>query len=102
MSGPALRGKRSSGRERQVNAQAHDHRRIFRGARSSDRRAGQPVTPGGFGTERASNIQQFHTGDGYGNWGSYASERAGDNGTMNQDWMASHGFLPVESSLTTP
>jgi hypothetical protein len=64
--------------------------------------ASAPNTPGGFGTERASNIQQFHTGDGFGNWGSYASDRAGDNGTINQDWMASHGFLPVESSLTTP
>ena len=26
--------------------------------------ASQPVTPGGFGTERASNIKQFHSGDG--------------------------------------
>jgi hypothetical protein len=64
--------------------------------------ASQPVVPGGFGTERAANIEQFHTEDGFGNWGSYASERAGDNGTINQEWMADRGFLPVESSLTTP
>ena len=64
--------------------------------------ASAPANPGGFGTERASNIQQFHTGDGFGNWGSYASDIAGDNGTTNQAWMADHGYLPVESSLTTP
>jgi hypothetical protein len=64
--------------------------------------ASAPVTPGGFGTERASNIEKSHTGDGFGNWGSYASDIAGDNGTTNQDWMAKYGYLPVESSLTTP
>jgi opacity protein-like surface antigen len=64
--------------------------------------ASQPATPGGFGTERADNIATYHTGDGYGNWGSYASDRAGTNGDQNQQWMADHGFLPVESSLVTP
>jgi hypothetical protein len=42
---------------------------------------------------------------GLGNWGQWtdgAAARAGDNGTMNQDWMADHGFIPVESSLNTP
>jgi hypothetical protein len=64
--------------------------------------ASQPANPGGFGTERADNIATFHTDDGYGNWGSYASERAGDNGTINNEWKASYGYLPVESALVTP
>ena len=34
--------------------------------------------------------------------GDLASSRAGDNGTMNNDWKAGHGFLPAESSLSTP
>jgi hypothetical protein len=65
--------------------------------------ASAPATPGGFGTERASNIQKYFTNDGLGNWGQWsdgAAARAGDNGSMNQEWMADHGFLPVESSLT--
>jgi hypothetical protein len=64
-----------------------------------------PATPGGFGTERAANIHTYFTNDGLGNWGQYsdgAAARAGDNGTSNQAWMADHGYLPVESSLTTP
>ena len=55
--------------------------------------------------ERASNIEQYFTNDGLGNWGQWsdgAAARAGDNGSQNQQWMADHGFLPVESSLTTP
>ena len=28
--------------------------------------------------------------------------RAGDNGTINNDWKALYGYLPVESSLNTP
>jgi hypothetical protein len=67
--------------------------------------ASQPVFPGGFGTERASNIQTYFTNDGFGNWGQWsdgAAARAGDNGTINNAWKASHDFLPVESSLTTP
>ena len=56
-----------------------------------------------FGTERASNIQTYHTQDaGFGNWGCTASERAGTNGDQNQTWMAGHGFLPAESSHMTP
>ena len=67
--------------------------------------ASAPTNPGGFGTERAANIHTYHQGDAaltYGTMGDLASGRAGDNGTMNQGWMADHGFLPVESSLTTP
>jgi hypothetical protein len=67
--------------------------------------ASQPASPGGFGQERAANIQTYFTNDGYGNWGQWsdgAAARAGTNGTNNQAWMDSHGYLPVESSLTTP
>ncbi len=67
--------------------------------------ASQPANPGGFGTERASNIQTYFTNDGLGNWGQWsdgAAARAGDNGTINNGWKATHGFLPVESSHVTP
>ena len=67
--------------------------------------ASQPATPGGFGKERASNIHTYFTNDGLGNWGQWtdgAAARAGDNGSQNHVWMADHGYLPVESSLTTP
>jgi hypothetical protein len=68
--------------------------------------ASQPDNPGGFGKERASNIQNLHMGlngtPGASSWGDLASDRAGDNGTINNDWKASHGFLPVESSHVTP
>jgi hypothetical protein len=67
--------------------------------------ASQPETPGGFDTERASNIATFYSDDGYGNWGTgfdAAASRAGDNDTINNDWKADNGYLPVESSLVTP
>ena len=67
--------------------------------------ASQPVNPGGFGQQRAANIHTYHQGDAaltYGTMGDLASSRAGDNGTINNDWKAAYGFLPVESSLTTP
>ena len=67
--------------------------------------ASQPATPGGFGKERASNIHTYFTNDGLGNWGQWedgAAARAGDNGSLNHEWMADHNYLPVESSLATP
>ena len=67
--------------------------------------ASQPTNPGGFGQERAANIQTSFTNAGLGNWGQWtdgAAARAGDNGTQNNAWKAAHGYLPVESSLTTP
>jgi opacity protein-like surface antigen len=60
--------------------------------------ATQPVNPGGFGQDRAAWI---HANSGA-EWGVIAGERAGDNGTINHDYMAANGDLPVESSLTTP
>ena len=60
--------------------------------------ASQPTNPGGFGTERASNIHGM-TGAA---WGDMASDRAGTNGELNHAWMDSYGYLPAESSLTTP
>ena len=69
--------------------------------------ASQPATPGGFGTERAANIRHCtrYTNDRGSELGAQpdgAAARAGDNGTINNHWKADHGFLPVESSLTTP
>jgi hypothetical protein len=61
--------------------------------------ASAPAHPGGFGTERASNIHN-QGGQSWGQEG--ASVRAGTNGTTNQAWMDTYGYLPVESSLTTP
>ena len=60
--------------------------------------ASAPPTPGGFGTERAGNI---HDSGGQA-WGELASSRAGTNGDQNHAWMNTYGYLPVESSLTTP
>jgi hypothetical protein len=62
--------------------------------------ASQPVNPGGFGQERASNIHQYFTNDGLGNWGQFsdgAAARAGDN-SLNTQWMQDHNQLPVESN----
>jgi hypothetical protein len=62
--------------------------------------ASQPVNPGGFGQERAGNIQTYFTDDGYGNWGQFedgAAARAGDNGAHNNNWKQTHGYLPAES-----
>ena len=36
-----------------------------------------------------------HNGDG-------AVARGGDNGTINNEWKADNGYLPVESTLSTP
>jgi hypothetical protein len=61
--------------------------------------ADQPANPGGFGRERAANIQTYFTNDGYGNWGQWTdgpAARAGDNGTINQAWRAAHpDFMPT-------
>jgi hypothetical protein len=67
--------------------------------------ASQPADPGGFGQQRADNLHTYHQGDAaltYGTMGDLASDRAGDNGTINNEWKAGHGFLPVESSHVTP
>ena len=62
--------------------------------------ASQPANPGGFGQERAANIGTVISGS---DWGAMAADRAGDNGTINQDWMVNRvDSLPVESSLVTP
>jgi hypothetical protein len=63
--------------------------------------ASQPANPGGFGQERSSNIHQYFTNDGLGNWGQFsdgAAARAGDN-SLNTTWMQDHSdSLPVESN----
>ena len=61
--------------------------------------ASQPVNPGGFGQERAANIQKYFTNDGYGTWRNAigtdgASDRAGLN-SLNNEYMQEHSDLPV-------
>jgi hypothetical protein len=60
--------------------------------------ATQPSTPGGFGADRA-DYAHVYTGAVVGD---IVSDRAGTNGEANQDHMDEHGYLPVESSLSTP
>ena len=73
--------------------------------------ASQPVAPGGFGKERAANLADIRAGEsqtdlpGASYWAHNpdgAVARAGDNGTINNEWKADRGYLPVESSLTAP
>lgn len=56
--------------------------------------ASQPADPGGFGRDRAAWI---HANSGA-EWGAIAGDRAGDNGTINNDYKVQHGDLPVEST----
>jgi hypothetical protein len=64
--------------------------------------AGQPANPGLFGTQRADNLHQMidgwaNTTPGASEWGTGvdgASDRAGDNGTVNQDWREGIGAVP--------
>jgi hypothetical protein len=70
--------------------------------------ASQPANPGGFGADRAWAITngagQGHqhgwdtTMPGVSEMGAAASERAGDNGTINNQWKVDHNDLPVESN----
>ncbi|HEY9219777.1 MAG TPA: hypothetical protein VIO94_17140 [Phenylobacterium sp.] len=53
--------------------------------------AAQPANPGGFGQDRAAWI---HANSGA-EWGAIAATRAGDNGTINNDYKVSHGDLPA-------
>jgi|tagenome__1003787_1003787.scaffolds.fasta_scaffold20891343_3 hypothetical protein len=62
--------------------------------------AAQAAAPYNFGTARAANLQTYYlNGGGYdvspgsSEWGAEASNRAGDNGTMNQEWRAT--YAPV-------
>jgi hypothetical protein len=73
--------------------------------------ATQPVAPGGFGKARAANLADIQAGvyatdlPGASYWAHNpegAVARAGDNGTINNDWKADNGYLPVESTLTLP
>jgi hypothetical protein len=70
--------------------------------------ASQPANPGGFGADRAWAItngagqghqQGWTTDPGASEMGIAASERAGDNGAINNAWKVANGELPVESSL---
>jgi hypothetical protein len=59
--------------------------------------AGQPENPGVFGTIRADNIQSGNipAGPGGSGMGVLASERAGTNGDLNQEWKIAHGGAPT-------
>jgi hypothetical protein len=62
--------------------------------------AGQPDDPGVFGRDRAAGVQSFIDGEwdtgapGASEWGAIARERAGENGTINQEYKDSHGGSP--------
>jgi len=53
--------------------------------------AAQPANPGGFGQDRAAWI----AANGGAAWGAIAPTRAGDNSTINHDYMVSHDDLPA-------
>ena len=65
--------------------------------------AGQPDKPGAFGRDRASGVQSFQEGGandtgapGASEWGKIAGERAGTNGTLNQDYKQENGGAPTK------
>ena len=65
--------------------------------------AGQPDRPGAFGRDRASGVQSFQDGGindtgapGASKWGKTAGERAGTNGTLNQDYKQLNGGAPTK------
>jgi hypothetical protein len=67
--------------------------------------AAQPAHPGGFGTKRAYNIHTYFQAGGANDvapgaseWGQMASDRAGTNGTINQEWRADNGFAPTHGA----
>jgi hypothetical protein len=59
--------------------------------------ASQPANPGSFGTVRAATIGGVYNGSILtgADWGAIAADRAGDNGTINQDWMLQNDSLPA-------
>jgi len=64
--------------------------------------AGQPERPGAFGRDRATGVQSFQKGGaneggepGASEWGHTAAERAGTNGTLNQDYKDQNGGSPT-------
>lgn len=63
--------------------------------------AGQPDQPGAFGRDRAAGVHSFQGGGsldtgaaGASEWGKIAAERAGSNGTINQDYKDANGGSP--------
>ena len=66
--------------------------------------ASQPANPGGFGQERAANLQDIRDGvystdlPGASYWAHNADgavARGGDNGKINNDWKVANGYLPA-------
>ena len=59
--------------------------------------AEKPASPGGFGKDRAAWIHAAQNSDeapGASEWGIIASQHAGDNGTINNDYKCLHGNVP--------
>jgi len=65
--------------------------------------AAQPANPGGFGQDRAAVIHGMQDGTGAystgapgaSEWGKIATQRAGDNGQINNDYKVLNGDLPA-------
>jgi hypothetical protein len=65
--------------------------------------ATQPANPGGFGQDRATVIHGMQDGTssystgapGASEWGKIASDRAGQNGTMNNEYKVTNGDVPA-------
>lgn len=65
--------------------------------------AEKPADPGGFGKDRAAYIhdvaQVDDTAPGASEVGKIMSERAGDNGTINNDYKCANGQVPTTASF---
>ena len=69
--------------------------------------AGQPERPGAFGRDRAAGVHSFQKGGvndtgaaGASEWGKIAGDRGKLNGSMNQDYKATHGGSPTKGAPT--
>jgi hypothetical protein len=68
----------------------------FAGLTSGSAIAAQPANPGCFGQDRAAYANQFGSlGHETGGVGYYASQRAGDNGAINQAYKDGCGGSPA-------
>lgn len=72
---------------------------------SSSAFAGQPERPGAFGRDRAAGVHSYQKGGvndtgapGASEWGKIAAERGRLNGSMNQDYKATHGGAPTKGA----
>ncbi|KQW81071.1 hypothetical protein ASC89_04365 [Devosia sp. Root413D1] len=65
--------------------------------------AAKPSDPGGFGKDRAAYIhdvaQTSDTAPGASEMGHIMSDRAGENGTINNDYKCAEGQVPASASF---